>query len=142
MATERKLNADLMRYISLFETITNTAVKDCMETDDRLLFVVASGHISKAIGKKGDNIVRLNDMMKKNIHVIEFSTDTEQFLKNIFRSYNVKSVEIEERENVKHATVTVDKLLKGKAIGKEGRNLKVARDLIARHTDITSVSVA
>ena len=142
MATERKLNADLMRYISLFETITNTAVKDCMETDDKLLFVVASGQISKAIGKKGDNIVRLNDMMKKNIHVIEFSTDTVQFLKNIFRSYNVESVEIEERENVKHATVTVDKLLKGKAIGKEGRNLRVARDLIARHTDITSVSVA
>ena len=38
--------------------------------------------------------------------------------------------------------MTVDASLKGKAIGREGKNLRIARDLIARHFPIESVSVA
>jgi len=54
----------------------------------------------------------------------------------------VKGVLIEHRGDVVHATVTVEATKKGRAIGKEGRNLRVSRDLIARHHPIQSVSVA
>jgi len=54
----------------------------------------------------------------------------------------VKKVDIEDRDGQTHATVTVAATEKGRAIGREGRNLRVARDLIARHHGITSVSVA
>ena len=42
----------------------------------------------------------------------------------------------------RHATVTVDPAWKARAIGKAGKNLKVARAILLRHTDIVSVNVA
>ena len=61
----------------------------------------------------------------------------------MFRNYDVRKVDIEKRENgVVHATVTVNPAKKGRAIGKAGKNLRVFRDLIARHHPIQSVSVA
>jgi len=38
--------------------------------------------------------------------------------------------------------VTVDPKVKGKAIGKNGKNLRIARDVVNRHHNIQSISVA
>lgn len=135
-------NGETLQYISLFENVTRTRVKDCIETDEKIVFIVSEGQISKAIGKRGINIDHLRKLMKKPIQVIEYSDDPEQFLKNIFRNYDVKKVEIEPHDKIIHATVTVDAKEKARAIGKEGKNLKLARNIIARHHNIQSVSVA
>ncbi len=60
----------------------------------------------------------------------------------MFQKYDVRDVAVEEREGVTHATVTVDPTKKGRAIGRDARNLKMARRLISRHHPIQSVSVA
>ena len=134
---------ETIQYVSLFQDLTRTTVVDCLDTQDRLLFVVKHGDIAKAIGKGGEHVSTLRRKMSKDIHIVEYSDDPKEFVANVFRSYDVKKVEIETRENgVVHATVTVDPLKKGRAIGKEGRNLRVFRDLIARHHPIQSVSVA
>ena len=135
-------NEQTLQYISLFERVTRTRVRDCMETDEKIIFIVAEGQISKAIGKGGITITKLRNMMKKPIQVIEYSDNPEKFLKNIFRNYNVKKVEIEPHDKIIHATVTVDAKEKARAIGKEGKNLKLARNIISRHHNIQSVSVA
>lgn len=135
------LTADTLGYINLFQSITKTHVKDCMETEDKLVFVVGVGEGNTAVGKKGENVIRMKDKTGKNIQVVEYSDDPIQFVKNVFHVYLPKSVEIEERGNVTHATVTVDPKMKGKAIGKEGKNLRIARDIINRHHEIQSIIV-
>ncbi|HKZ89750.1 MAG TPA: NusA-like transcription termination signal-binding factor [Thermoplasmata archaeon] len=131
-----------MRYVALFQDMTRTTVVDCIDAGDRLIFVVKEGDIGRAIGKKGEHAAKLKRLMNKDIHVVEYSDDPEKFVSNVFRNYDVKKVQIEQRGDVTHATVTVDTSKKGRAIGKEGRNLRVSRDLIARHHPIQSVSVA
>ena len=133
---------DTLRYITFFQAATRTTVVDCVEDGGRLIFVVQEGDLGKAIGLKGENIAQLRRRMKKEIHVIEFSGVPAQFVRNVFRPYDVKNVEIEDRDGVTHATVTVAATEKGRAIGRDGKNLRVARDLIARHHPIESVSVA
>ncbi len=133
---------DTLRYISLFETITKTRVKDCMETEEKLVFVVDPGHANRAVGRGGENVIRLKNTTGKNIQVIEYSDEPEEFIKNVFYNYNVQSVTIENRGNIIHATVTVDPKVKGRAIGKNGRNLKIARDIVNRHHNVQSISVA
>ncbi len=142
MANEIVFNEDTLRYISLFESLTSTSVKDCMETEDKLVFVVEPGEANKAVGKKGENVIRLKDHTGKNIQVVEYSETPEQFVKNVFHIYSPEKVEIEQRGNITHATVTVDPKVKGRAIGKEGRNLRIARDIVNRHHDIQSISVS
>jgi len=131
-----------MKYVALFQDLTRTTVVDCVDAGDRLIFVVKEGEIGRAIGKKGENVAKLKRLLNHDIHVIEYSDRPEQFVANVFRNYDVKRVELEQRGDVTHATVTVDPTKKGRAIGKEGRNLRVSRDVIARHHPIQSVSVA
>jgi N utilization substance protein A len=126
----------------LFQDLTRTTVVDCVDAEDRLIFVVKAGDIGKAIGKKGENVGKLKRLVNKDIHIVEFSEDPEKFVANVFRNYDVRGVAIEQRGDITHATVTVEPTKKGRAIGKEGRNLRLSRDLIARHHPIQSVSVA
>jgi N utilization substance protein A len=140
--TDISFNEDALRIISLFQRVTRSTAKDLLETPERLIFVVKEGEGGKAIGKGGKNVTRLREMMGKEIKVIEYSPVPEGFLRNIFRSYNIKNIEIEEREKGLHATVSVETTQKGLAIGKDAKNLRVARELMSRHHNIDSVSVA
>ena len=139
---EVKLTEDTLRYITLFENMTKTHVKDCMETEDKLVFVVDQGQANRAVGKGGENVIKLKNTTGKNIQVIEYSDDPETFIRNVFYNYSVQSVAIENRGTIVHATVTVDPKVKGRAIGKNGRNLKIARDIVNRHHNVQSINVA
>ena len=137
------LDADTMRLTNLFENQTKVGVKDCIAMDDKIIFVVNNGQIGKAIGKEGKNISKIRKILNKDVHIIEYSDDKEQFIRNVFVYYDVKKVEIEQRGDITHATVTVDPKNKAKAIGKEGKNLRIARDIIARHhEEVQSVNIA
>jgi N utilization substance protein A len=142
MPADITFTEDTLRYINLFEQVTKTRVKDCMETDDKLVFVVEPGQANRAVGKAGENVIRLKNQTGKNIQVIEYSDEPEKFIRNVFYNYNVQNVVIENRGNVVHATVTVDPKVKGRAIGKNGRNLKIARDIVSRHHNVQSINVA
>ncbi|MCL2890265.1 MAG: NusA-like transcription termination signal-binding factor [Methanomassiliicoccaceae archaeon] len=141
MSAEIVLTEDTLMYISLFESITKANVVDCMDTEEKLVFVVEAGQGNIAVGKKGEHVIRLKDRTGKNIQVVEFSDDPEQFVKNVFHIYEPQKVIIEQRGNITHATITVDPKLKGRAIGKAGKNLRIARDIVNRHHEIHSISV-
>lgn len=137
-----RFDSNTMQYISIFESITNAKVMDCIENDDKIIFIVEIGHLGMAIGRKGANIVRLKNMFKKGIDIIEYSENIEQFIKNIFHNYKVIDVKIEFENNRHHALVTIDPKDKGKAIGKEGKNLRLAREIANRHHGIESMVIA
>jgi N utilization substance protein A len=139
---EVTLTEDTLRYISLFENITKTHVRDCMEAEEKLVFVVDPGQANRAVGKAGEHVIRMKNTTGKNIQVVEYSDDPENFIRNVFYNYSVQSVVLENRGNIVHATVTVDPKVKGRAIGKNGRNLKIARDLVCRHHNVQSIIVA
>lgn len=129
-------------YIRLFEERTGARVRDCLETEEKLVFLVYPGEVHKAVGPGGVLVDRLKGMLKKEIQVVEYSDDTEALAKNIFYWYSPKRVDFAPKGKGRHATVTVDPAWKARAIGKAGKNLKVARAILLRHSDVVSVSVA
>ncbi|MBS3816334.1 MAG: NusA-like transcription termination signal-binding factor [Candidatus Thermoplasmatota archaeon] len=135
-------NEKTLRYISLFEKITDAEVVDCVDIPEKVIFLVAEGEIEKAIGKGGQNVTKVSDSIERNVHVIEYSEEPEELLENIFYSYDVKDVTIEEKNDVMHGTVEVAPENKARAIGNNGRNLSIARKIMMRHSEISSVSVA
>jgi N utilization substance protein A len=141
MPTDIVLNEDTLGYIALFSAITKANPIDCMDADEKLVFVVEKGQGNIAVGKKGEHVIKLKEKTGKNIQVVEYSEDPEQFVKNVFHIYSPQKVVIEQRGNITHATITVDPKLKGRAIGKAGKNLRIARDIVNRHHEIQSISV-
>ncbi|MEW6069470.1 MAG: NusA-like transcription termination signal-binding factor [Candidatus Thermoplasmatota archaeon] len=132
-----KFDTSTIQYMRLFENVTSAKVKDCLATQDKIIFVVYEGKLGKAIGRESYKLKNLKSLLKKDVTIIEHSENVVQFIKNIFYRYKVKDVKIEEGR----AEVTVDPLDKGKAIGKGGRNLKIARELANRHHQIKSLVI-
>ncbi len=140
--TEVTFDTATLGYIRLFEERTGARVKDCFETEEKLVVLVYPGDVHKAVGPGGVLVDRLKGMLKKEIQVVEWAEDLEALVKNIFYWYSPKRVDFGPKGKGRHATVTVDPAWKARAIGKAGKNLKVARAILLRHTDVVSVSVA
>ncbi|HEV2231259.1 MAG TPA: NusA-like transcription termination signal-binding factor [Thermoplasmata archaeon] len=135
-------DTETLGYIRLFEERTGARVKDCFEAEDKLVFLVHPGEIHKAVGPGGVVVDRFKGMLKKEVQVIEFSDDESALVRNIFFAFSPRSVDIAPKGKGRHATVTVDPAWKARAIGKAGKNLKIARAILLRHTAVDSISVA
>ncbi len=140
--TEVSFDTETLGYLRLFEERTGARVKDCFEAEEKLVILVEPGDVHKAVGPGGVLVDRLKGMLKKEIQVVEWSDDPETLVRNIFYWYSPKHVDFGPKGQGRHATVTVDPAWKARAIGKAGKNLKVARAILLRHSDVVSVSVA
>lgn len=137
------LDTDGMRYIALFESSTGAAVRDCIvdRENDRLIFVIKQGEMGLAIGKRGENINRLRDMIDKQIEVVEYSDDVSEFICNGFQPAPIKNVKIIEKNRRHLAYIEVSKKDKGLVIGKNGRNIQKVKTLANRHHNIDDILV-
>ena len=144
MSSGIKFTSNEMGYIALFESITGATVKDCIidEGLNRIIFIVKSGQLGMAIGKRGKNIRLLEERTGKKHEIIEHSENPTQFIKNALKPAKVKEIRITERPNGKTiAVVSVNPKDKGVAIGKNGRNAERLRFLAKRYFQIQNVSI-
>ena len=139
-----KLTMDQMRKISLFQKITKVTPRDCIddEKQDRLIFVVNEGKMGLAIGKNGSNIKSLQNLLKRNIELVEYYNDPIKFLKNLLNTKLVNEVKISTRaDGSPQAIVLVNPNNKGLVVGRAGRNAEKARLLAKRYFGIPSVLI-
>ena len=144
MAQSIKLTTAQMRMMSLFQNVTGATARDCIEDEkqDRVIFVVNSGKMGLAIGKGGVHIKSLQNIVKRNVELVEFDDDPAKFLSNLLNSKLVSEVKITTRlDGSSQAIVLVDPRKKGIVVGREGRNAEKARMLAKRYFDITSVLI-
>jgi N utilization substance protein A len=144
MTQSIKLTTDQMRMMSLFQNVTGATARDCVEDEkqDRVIFVVNTGKMGLAIGKGGIHIKSLQNIVKRNVELVEFDEDPSKFLTNLLNSKLVSEVKINKRaDGSKQAIVMVDPRKKGIVVGRDGRNAEKARLLAKRYFDITSVLI-
>ena len=144
MTQSIKITTDQMRLMSLFQNVTGATARDCVEDEkqDRVIFVVNAGKMGLAIGKGGSHIKTLQNIIKRNIELVEYSDDPKVFLKNMLNSKLVSEVKINKRaDGTLQAIVIVDPRKKGIVVGREGRNAEKARLLAKRYFEISSVLI-
>jgi len=132
-----KYNIDVMKYISLFESMTGAKVKDCI-VNDTIVFIIHENEMGKAIGKQGSNIKRVENTFKKKIKLAEFNNDVSQFIQNLI--YPLKVKEIKEEDGI----VTIhgpDTKTKGLLIGRDRRNINSVNNIVKRHFNIKEIKV-
>ena len=67
MGSKIVYDMNTMKFISIFESLTSSSLKDCLDLNGKLVFVVKQGEIGKAIGKGGVNIKKLERVLKRRI---------------------------------------------------------------------------
>jgi len=130
-----KLDTDSIRYINLFESTTGAHVKDCLMEEEKIIFVVKSGHASMAIGKNGINVKNIQRAIGKQVEIIEYSEDPAQFVANVFRPISIENSYISEKSDGRKILYISPS--KNSVLTK--MKLKKARLLVSRYFKINSV---
>jgi transcription termination/antitermination protein NusA len=139
-----KLTSEELGLMSLFQNTTGATARDCVldPKAERIIFVVNKGEMGLAIGKGGSNIKNVQQIVGKEIELVEWSDDLRQFLMNALNPRMITEVRIVDRaDGSKTATVVVDQKRKGAILGKAGRNAEKARMLAKRYFNVESIQI-
>lgn len=116
--------------MTIFENLTGAKVKDCVVSENSAYIVVEKGMLGIAIGKNGSSVRRVEKALNKTIKLFEFSDDLKTFVKNLIPNSN--SVNVRETGGRKTVEVRVSNAEKPIVIGREGKNLKILKELVKR----------
>ena len=144
MTQSIKLSTDQMRMMSLFQNVTGATARDCIEDEkqNRVIFVVNTGKMGLAIGKGGMHIKSLQNIVKRNVELVEYNEEPEKFIASLLNPKLISDIKINTRQDgSQQAIVMVDPRKKGIVVGREGRNAEKARLLAKRYFNITSVLI-
>jgi len=122
----------IMGYIAIFERIAHTELKECLENEDMIVFIVGEKKMAELFKRNPSFVAELKQKTNKHILVAEASHDLINFVRNIFFRLGVKEIQVNWKEGTTDVLVSVDPMEIGKAIGKEGRNIKLFRDTVQR----------
>ena len=137
-----KFNANEIRYIALFESMTGAMVKDCIVDDEngKITFVVKNGDMGLAIGKGGATVAKVQKAVDKGVEIVEYSEDITEFLTNLLAPAELKSVKFLQKENKERiATILAEGKNKRIAIGKSGQTIERAKLLAKRQHNISNI---
>ncbi len=138
---EVTIDNKIMGYIALFEKIGKVELKECLENEDMVLFIVGERRLSELFKRNPNIITSLKDKINKHILVAEFSRDLLTYVRNVFFRFKVKEIYLNWKEGQIDILVGVEQGEVGKAIGKEGRNIKLFREAISRSFNIKSLNI-
>ena len=144
MREKIKLSYDELSLMSMFQSVTGATAKDCIIDDkmDRIIFVINPGEMGLAIGKNGVVIKKAQNIIKKQIEVVEYSEDPQSFIKNILNPGNITDVRLTEKlDGTKSAVVLVDPKKKSVVVGQNGKNAEKARLLVKRYFEINTLQI-
>lgn len=139
-----KLTTDQLRLISLFQKVTDTTARDCIEDNkqNRVIFVVNPGKMGLAIGKGGTHIKSLHNIIKKNVELVEFYDDPLKFLKTMLNPKLIADIKLNTRDDgTTQVIIVVEPGKKGILVGRDGRNAEKARLLAKRYFGIGNVMI-
>lgn len=126
-----KYSEELIKYMSYFESVTRTKVKDCfVDLREMLTFTVEPGEIIKAVGKNASNVKKLEQKLGKKIRIIEFNTDKVAFMKNLVHPNKASEIKF---ENNRIYVTPADLKSRGYMIGKSAIMLKTNYEIMKRY---------
>ena len=127
-----------MKFMSLFESITRSKLKDCIIKENMILFIVQPNEIGKAVGAKGVNVRKLERILKKKVKIVEFNPEPVNFIKNLVHPLQVK--EITEDKGT-YTLAPVDLKTRGLLIGRNATHLRAYEEIIKRYFPLKELKV-
>ncbi|MHB8361835.1 MAG: NusA-like transcription termination signal-binding factor [Thermoplasmataceae archaeon] len=138
---EVTIDNKIMGYIALFERTAKIPLKECLENEDMILFIVGEKKMAEMFAKNQNIITQLKEHVNKHILVAELSRDLLSFVQNLFFRFGVREIYITWKQGRIDIQVAVDPMKTGSAIGKEGRNIKLLKEAVSRNFEIGSLSI-
>lgn len=116
-------------WMQAFEKITRARVKDCFVLQDKVCFVVEQGNLFKALGQNKKNIVKIEELLKRRVKIIEYDSNPLKFVANVLAPLRVSDI----KEDNGIVTITgPDQKTKGLMIGARAANLRNFESIVQK----------
>lgn len=137
----QRFDTETIRLINLFENVTGAPVKDCLtdSSTNTIYFIVEEGKVGIAIGKNGNSVKNAERVMGKSIKLFEFSKDAVAFVKKLIP--HATEVKIRNEGEKVVVEIKVEKKNKALVIGRDGKNIKIFKELLQRNHDVDDLIV-
>ena len=129
----------LIQHMNLFEKLSGAKLKDCIVSEESILFIVEPNEMSKAIGKHGFTVKKLENAFKKKVKIVEFSQEVKSFIKNLVTPLKINDVIEEEKI---FTIIPPDVRTRGLLIGRNASILRANESIIKRHFEIKELRVS
>jgi len=133
LTMHRTLGFKERRYVEELRILTKSTAIDCIIDDQfgRVIYVIKKGDMGIAIGKRGDNIKKMQRVLGKRIEMVEEAPEPASFITHILKPVEVGGLRKDETTG-KYDIIIRKKGDLGIAIGKGGANIEKARLLSKR----------
>lgn len=131
-----------MRYLNLFSRITRIDTRFCFHYNETIIFCVPRSLVSKAIGERGINVKKLNEITGRRIKVIAVPNsstgiyDIKKFIESVVSPLTFRDLSVDENEIV----ITAGAHSKAALIGRNKRRLielnQISKDYFSREVKI------
>lgn len=128
----------LIQHMNLFEKISHSKLKDCIVSENLIVFIVEPNEMAKAIGKHGSTVKTLENVFKKKIKIVEFSKEAKSFIKNLVTPLRI--ADVFEEEGI-FTIIPPDVKTRGLLIGRNASILRSNEAIIKRHFKIKELRV-
>ena len=127
---------------TIFTAITNVVPKDYYELDFVISFLVEPRDFVKLKNKLGTSIKLLSQELKKQIEIVVYSDNLEQFIRNLVRPATVEKISVKTlKDGKKSVYVKVPAWDRGKALGKNSYKLKRTKFFLNKYFKVVNVKI-
>ena len=143
------LSDEARQFIARFEDESGATARDCLvvgaddedeDAEERLVFLVKADDMGLAIGSGGETVRQVEETLGRPVTLVEDADTPEAFVANALAPAAVYNVTISENDDTV-AYAEVDSADTGIAIGENGRNIAVAKELAERHHGIDDIQL-
>lgn len=139
-----KYTIEDLNFMKLFQAVSGIYPRDIVQDQkfNRTIIVVDKGSMGASIGKSGQNIIYIKKVTGKDVVVVEYSDNMQDFIRGLI-GQNV-SFNINESTNAtgaKQITISVSPESKGLVFGIKGQNIEKIKLLLRRYFNVTQVKV-
>lgn len=137
-----------MQYANIFAEIMGSLPRQCIvdQINRRIIFIANGQQIAMVIGKNGAMIRQLRADFRKDIKLIGFAETAELLTANALRGLagvkiQAAQLDIDAHNGKKVALVTVASRDKGRLIGRNGRNINLAKRILKHYYGIQDIAI-
>lgn len=128
-----KLDNDSLQIIRAFEQLTKVKVKDFYDHNDRLVFIIETGGLLRALGPNGAHVKKLSEQLNRRLKVAEFNPDVKLFIRNLIHPLKVTQMEVDAPEEGIVTLSDNDAKTKGLIIGAKAQNLRFYERVVQKY---------
>ena len=129
-----RIDNETFRYLNAFSTLTGVSAIDCFQFNGEVVYVVEPGKISIAVGKGGSNIKKVENLLKKRVRLVEYSSDPISFVRNIMFPSSPRNIYIVTKsDGSKVINIVADRELKRRIFRDNKKLFNLMNALISRH---------